>query len=86
MNTLITEARASKIWFDEYNIWVEFTDGRQMSVPLQYFPRLQKATLAQRMNYETSGDGTGIHWDALDEDISVQGLLNGVGDLTKKKE
>lgn len=58
-------------------MWVLFTDGRQLSVPLAYFPRLAKATHAQRENYEMSGAGYGIHWDELDEDIHVQSLLVG---------
>ena len=71
-------ARACRIWFDEDNLWVELIDGRQMSMPLAYFPRLLKASPEQRTRYEISGGGTGLHWDELDEDISVAGLLAGV--------
>jgi hypothetical protein len=71
-------ARAHRIWFDDDNLWVELTDGRQISVPLAYFPRLWKANSDQRGRYEISGGGTGLHWDELDEDISVPGLLAGV--------
>jgi hypothetical protein len=71
-------ARASRIWFDDDNLWVELTDGRQIGVPLAYFPRLWKANPEQRSRYEISGGGTGLHWDELDEDISVLGLLAGV--------
>ncbi len=70
--------RARRIWFDNDNLWVELTDARQISVPLAYFPRLLKATSEQRSRYEISGGGTGLHWDELDEDISVPGLLAGV--------
>ncbi|HRX49635.1 MAG TPA: DUF2442 domain-containing protein [Spirochaetota bacterium] len=77
MSSLTSDARASKVWFDEYNMWVLFTDGRQLSVPLAYFPRLEKALPEQRMNFEMSGGGYGIHWDELDEDIHVQSLLAG---------
>ena len=77
MSTLTIEARAQKVWFDEYNMWIMFTDGRQMSVPLAYFPRLNNATPAQRDNFEISGGGIGLHWDELDEDIHVPGLLLG---------
>ncbi len=77
MSSLKNDARADKIWFDQDNMWVLFTDGRQLSVPLAYFPRLQKATMEQRENFMMSGGGYGIHWDELDEDIHVQSLLAG---------
>lgn len=77
MSTLTVEARAQKVWFDEYNLWIMFTDGRQMSVPLAYFPRLHNATSSQRDNFEISGGGIGLHWDELDEDIHVPSLLLG---------
>lgn len=80
MITLTFEARASKIWFDKDNIWLNLSDGRQLSVPLAYFPRLHKATEQQRGNYELSGGGTGLHWDEIDEDISVPNLLLGIYD------
>jgi len=80
MNTLTIDARAQKIWFDADNMWIMFTDGRQLSVPLTYFPRLNHAKPEQRHKYEISGGGTGIHWDELDEDISVPNLLMGFYD------
>lgn len=83
MTTLAVTAAAKRVWFDEANIWLELTDGRQLSVPLAYFPRLLHATKKQLQQYELSGGGTGIHWDELDEDISVEGLLLGIGDRTK---
>jgi len=76
-------AAAKRVWFDEANIWLELTDGRQLSVPLAYFPRLLHATKESLQRFELSGGGTGIHWDELDEDISVEGLLLGIGDRTK---
>ena len=51
MSTLTIEASAIKVWFDEYNMWVSLSDGRQLSIPLEYFPRLLKASAAQRDNY-----------------------------------
>lgn len=71
------KARARKIWFDPENLWVELTDGRQIGVPLAYFSRLSNATPQQRERYIISGGGTGLHWEDIDEDISVQGLLAG---------
>jgi len=69
--------------FDENSLWVELTDGRTIGVPLAWFPRLLHATPEQREDYEFSRRG--IHWDALDEDISVDGILAGRGDQTKPR-
>jgi hypothetical protein len=85
MNSLANEPRAARAWFDQDNLWLELTDGRQLSVPLAYFPRLLHATPEQRERLEMSGDGVGLHWDELDEDISVAGLLAGVGDRTRRQ-
>jgi hypothetical protein len=76
------EAKASTVWFDQENLCVAFYDGRQLFVPLAYFPRLLNATAQQRNQYELSGGGMGIHWDEIDEDISVPGLLMGNRDIT----
>ena len=83
MTTLAATAAAKTVWFDEANIWLELTDGRRLSVPLAYFPRLLHASKEELQRFELSGGGTGIHWDELDEDISVEGLLLGIGDRTK---
>lgn len=56
---------------------VHLADGRIISVPLQWYPRLSHATPKERRNYEIGGRGRGIHWPELDEDISVQNLLEG---------
>jgi hypothetical protein len=64
---------------DENNLWVELNDGRTLGVPLAWFPRLLAATPEEREACELSPRG--IHWDALDEDISVEGLLAGMGDI-----
>ncbi len=85
MNTFTFEASAKKIWFDSDNMWVSLTDGRQLSIPLAYFPRLLNATPEQREKYEMSGGGTGLHWEEIDEDISVPGLLLGEKDRTHYK-
>jgi hypothetical protein len=54
---------------------VSLADGREIVAPLRWFPRLQKATRAQRSNWRLIGGGIGIHWEEIDEDISVAGLL-----------
>ena len=83
MNTLVSEPKANAIKFDADTMWVELTDGRQLGVPLAYFPRLLHASHAEREKFIISGGGTGLHWDDLDEDISVAGLLMGIGDRTR---
>jgi hypothetical protein len=70
--------------FDSDVMWLELADGRRLGVPFAYFPRLLRATPDQRNKYTISGGGTGLHWDDLDEDISVPALLAGVGDRTRK--
>jgi hypothetical protein len=84
MSTLATTAAAERVWFDADNMWVELVDGRQLGVPLVYFPRLLNAAPEQRQQFEMSGGGTGLHWEALDEDISIEGLLLGIGDRTRR--
>jgi len=84
MSTLVSEALAKKIRFDADTMWVDLEDGRTLGVPLAYFPRLLNASPAQRKKYILSGGGSGLHWDDLDEDISVSALLAGVGDRTRK--
>jgi len=66
--------------FDDDSMWVHLDDGRVMAVPLAWFPRLLAATPEQRVQFELRSRG--IHWEALDEDISIDGLLAGHGDLT----
>lgn len=85
MTSLATKPAAKRVWFDSDNIWVELVDGRQLAVPLTYFPRLLNAQPDQREQFEMSGAGTGLHWEQLDEDISVEGLLLGIGDQTRAR-
>ena len=70
--------------FDEHTMWVDLSDGRTIGVPLAWFPRLLNATPAQRQKVELSR--IGLHWDEIDEDVSIAGLLAGRGDQTKQKE
>ncbi len=86
MSTSAIEALAVGLRFDKDTMWVDLADGRQLGVPLAYFPRLMNATKAECERYVISGGGTGLHWDDLDEDISVAALLMGVGDRTRAKE
>jgi hypothetical protein len=73
---------ATDVRFDEAQMWVELSDGRTIGVPLAWFPRLAKASPAARNAVEISP--MGLHWDALDEDISIEGLLAGRADSTGK--
>jgi hypothetical protein len=68
--------------FDEHTMWVDLSDGRTVGVPLAWFPRLLHATQAQRERVELSR--VGLHWEDIDEDISVAGLLAGRGDMTRR--
>jgi len=61
----------------EDTLSVELRDGRSISVPLEWFPRLVHGTPEERNNWRLIGSGHGIHWEDLDEDISVEGLLTG---------
>jgi hypothetical protein len=72
---------AKKVSFADDSMWVHLADGRVLSIPLAWFPRLWHATPAQRACVEISARG--LHWEALDEDISVAGLLAGMGDQTR---
>jgi hypothetical protein len=75
---------ATAVRFDEDTMWVDLTDGRTLGVPLAWFPRLLHAKPAERERFEISQ--TGLHWEDLDEDISIAGLLAGRGDMTKQPE
>ena len=86
MSTLAVEPLAIRVSFDADTMWVDLADGRRLGVPLAYFPRLLRATSAQRQRCTISGGGTGLHWDNLDEDILVSALLLGVGDRSRSEQ
>lgn len=79
MSSLVveTQPRAREVSVSEDELTVVLADGRRISVPLTWFPRLLHATPAQLRKYELLGDGEGIHWPDVDEDLSVAGLLRG---------
>jgi hypothetical protein len=72
-----TTALAKTVKFKEEMMDVHLTDGRVLSVPIIWFPILHAATPEQRERYEIGGGGTSLHWEEIDEDISVAGLLAG---------
>lgn len=79
MNTLVLEPQLciEEVVVDSSSLKVELSDGRSVTVPLVWYPRLVNATPAERNHWELIGDGQGIHWPDLDEDLSLEGLLNG---------
>lgn len=68
---------AQEVLITEDTLSVELSDGRTISVPLAWYPRLEHATTKERDNWRLIGKGDGIHWEDIDEDISVEGLLTG---------
>src|SRR5436190_24117771 len=73
----IAHAEAQSVRVTDDELTVELRDGRTISVPIAWFPRLSHGTPAERNKWELLGRGMGIHWEELDEDISVSGLLAG---------
>jgi hypothetical protein len=79
MNTAVTvESRIDHVEVTDDTITAHLIDGRVISVPIAWSWRLSDATPAQRANWELIGDGHGIHWPDVDEDISAEGMLHGV--------
>ena len=78
MSTLVnksTTVLASKIWFSNDMLYVLLQDGREIGVPLLWFPKLRKANQVQLNDWRFIGNGIGIHWESIDEDISISALL-----------
>jgi hypothetical protein len=80
MSTLAIEVNplAERVEFTVDELIVYLVDGRKVSVPITWYPRLAAADDKQRENWELLGDGQGIHWPDIDEDLSVSGILRGV--------
>jgi hypothetical protein len=73
-----SDIRVRSIDIDDERLTVALMDGRTISVPLAWYPRLLNATPEQRRHYEIAGGGYGLHWPDVDEDLSTEGLLRGV--------
>jgi hypothetical protein len=73
----VSPALAREVRVTDDELIVQLTDGRTISVPVLWYPRLASGSTAQRNNWELLGNGEGIHWPELDEDLSVSGLLRG---------
>lgn len=72
------DERVAEVLMHNDLLSVRLKDGRIISVPLEWYPRLKRATPEQRMNFEVSGSGLAIHWPDVDEDLSTEGLLLGI--------
>lgn len=80
MNSLVVverEAIASRVMVSDDELTIHLVDGRKISAPIVWYPRLSNGTKVERAKYELIGRGTGIHWPLLDEDLSVAGIMNG---------
>jgi hypothetical protein len=81
--TLSTDPLAVDVDVTDRSLHVVLEDGRELSVPLEWYPRLRDASPSQRSNWRLIGRGEGIHWPDVDEDISMLGLLAGSGDVRR---
>lgn len=80
MSTSVIDARipvAVDVVVDDQALTVELDDGRRIAVPIGWYPRLAHGSQAERANYRLIGGGTGVHWPDLEEDLNVEGLLQG---------
>lgn len=83
MTILTVEAKTlevADVRCTDADLMITLRDGRKLTAPLWWYPRLQRATAAQRSRWELAGAGRGIHWPEIDEDISLEGLLRGAKD------
>ena len=78
-------ARGRVVTITEDLITVELKDGRVISTPLMWYPRLEESTPEDRAVWEWIGDGSGIHWPLIDEDLSVKGMLEGAASIEYRK-
>lgn len=87
MNTLALkpDGRVEVVYFTRDSLVVDLIDGRTISAPLTWYPKLLKASPQERSHWEICGGGYGIHWPELDEDLSVEGLLRGSPSPLAKK-
>lgn len=72
-----TDERVKDVSFTEDSIAVDLMDGRTITVPLVWYPRLLNATPDQRATWQVCGGGFGLHWEEIDEDLSTEGMLRG---------
>ena len=75
--TVTVDQRVTNVTITKERITLALRDGRTVSAPLAWYPRLERATPKQRKNWRIAGGGFGIHWPEIDEDLNVEGLLKG---------
>ncbi len=75
-----TQVKAIDVRIEEHRFYVLLADGRELGIPYEWFWRLAEANLEQRQNWRLMANGTGIHWEDIDEDLSIKGLLEGKND------
>ncbi|SMO62266.1 DUF2442 domain-containing protein [Gracilimonas mengyeensis] len=68
--------KAKEVWFLDKKLCVLLEDGREIAVPLEWFPKLREASIEELKAWRFIGGGVGIHWEELDEDLSVEAFLN----------
>ncbi|MEQ8336742.1 MAG: DUF2442 domain-containing protein [Cyclobacteriaceae bacterium] len=83
MNTLTKDIEAIDVSFDEDSMCVHLSDGRSISTPLAWYPRLYHGTTQERNKWQIIGKGSGIHWPQLDEDLSVESIILGRPSMEK---
>lgn len=76
MSSLVKSKPGINVWFTDQKLFVRIEDGREIAVHLEWFPKLRDAKSEDLNNWRFIGNGIGIHWESLDEDISVEGLFN----------
>lgn len=68
--------KATSVWFSKDMLFVRLEDGREVGTPLEWYPKLRDATKKELENWRFIGNGVGIHWESIDEDLSISGLLH----------
>ena len=81
MNTSDTAIRVLSVAFTKAHLVATLSDGRVVSNPLKWYPRLQNASARDRGEFEISGGGYGVHWEKLDEDLSARGIAGGIASV-----
>ena len=74
--TITKSYNAVDLYFTDNKMIIYIEDGRELSIPLEWFPRLRNATTGQLKKWRLIGNGEGIHWEEIDEDILIENLLN----------
>ena len=74
-NISIENLKVENVWFNQHKVFFDLVQGLTVGAPIHWFPRLANATPAQRDNWRLIGNGTGVHWEEIDEDLSAEGMF-----------